>query len=443
IPPVALPDDAEYAASAAQAPILLSFARLAEFVGDGRKLTQRGKLTLADARVLVELLETGDVMDPDFGGRVFKTVSSAELLGLSQVFAWARKAGVVRVAKGRVMATKKAAQLAGDPVMAFENAITALLAIGPIASQRVKSGWMAWPEVVDVLDEAVPLLLIEPYILQEPVALASLADTATRVALDTFEFQSLADDQVERRVGFEVADLARVLTAAGVLTLHPAEDDGELLVELTPAGQRAVRQMATDLGIEAPVAGRLAAGTATELLAEADRLGLEGLAAELDAWRRRRTPTEAAAGLAEAVRSLDDFGLENIALAVLSQVGVEAAEPFVRSLTDDPAVAGLARCWLVDHGCDTPETLFDRDDVGSFVPVLAHRTVLGPSDLAAALALAGDHQAQLALLNRLWKVPSPLVAAVLDAIGATHPTKATAKAARKAALRHRSWLANR
>ena len=116
IPPVALPDDAEYAASAARAPILSTFARLVDFVGDGRKLTQQGHLTLADARTLVERLGTGDVMDPDVGDRVFKTVSSAELPGLRQIFAWARKAGIVRVARGRVMATKKAAQLVSDPV---------------------------------------------------------------------------------------------------------------------------------------------------------------------------------------------------------------------------------------------------------------------------------------------------------------------------------------
>ncbi|MEJ7766141.1 MAG: hypothetical protein WKF86_11660, partial [Acidimicrobiales bacterium] len=441
IPAVALPDDAAYAASAAKAPILKSFTRLVDFVGDGRKLTQRGQITLADARVLVELLKTGDVMDPVFGDRTFKTVSSADLPGLRQVFTWARKAGVVRVAKGRVMATKKAAQL--DPVTAFENAVKSLVAIGPLASQRDENGWLAWPEVVDVLDEAVPLLLIEPYVLQEPVPLAALADIATDAVLDAFEFRSAADDEVERRVGYDVADIARALVAAGVLTVHPTDVDGELLVELTPAGQRAVRQMATDLGIEAPVAGRLAAGTAAELLAEADHLDLDELAAELDAWRRRRTPAEAAAGLADAARILDDFGLQNIALAVLTQVGVEAAEPFVRNLTGAPSAAGLARCWLVDHGCDDPSTLFDPDELGSFAQVLAHRMVLGPDDLAAALALAGDHQAQLALLDRLWKVPNPLAAGVLDGIGATHPMKATAKAARKAALRHRSWLANR
>jgi len=270
-----MPADADVVASRSAAPILAMFASLAGFVGAGRKLTQTGNLTLADARVLVDLLGTGDVMDQRIGERTFKTKSSAELPRLRQVFAWARKAGVVRVAKGRVLATKKAAKLVRDPVAAFENAVKALVAIGPLASRRDENGWLAWPEVDDLIDEAVPLLLIEAYVLQEPVPLMSLTGTATRAVLDGFEFRTLADDEVERRVGHDVADVARALDAAGVLTLHPADVDGDLSVELTPAGQRAVRQMVTDLGIEAPVAGRLAAGTAAELLAEIELLRAE------------------------------------------------------------------------------------------------------------------------------------------------------------------------
>ena len=41
---------------------------LTRWVGAGRKLTQTGRLTLAHARELVELLDTGDVIDPQTGG---------------------------------------------------------------------------------------------------------------------------------------------------------------------------------------------------------------------------------------------------------------------------------------------------------------------------------------------------------------------------------------
>jgi hypothetical protein len=52
---------------------------LVGWVGTGRKLTQTGRVTLADARALVEVLDTGDRMDPVIGDRTFKTKSSEEL----------------------------------------------------------------------------------------------------------------------------------------------------------------------------------------------------------------------------------------------------------------------------------------------------------------------------------------------------------------------------
>ena len=49
------------------------------WLGEGRKLTQTGRIGLADARHLVELLGTGDKIDPEIHGRVYKTKSSEEL----------------------------------------------------------------------------------------------------------------------------------------------------------------------------------------------------------------------------------------------------------------------------------------------------------------------------------------------------------------------------
>jgi len=43
----------------------------------GRKLTQAGRIGLADARHLVELLGTGDTIDPEIGGRVHRVIQAA------------------------------------------------------------------------------------------------------------------------------------------------------------------------------------------------------------------------------------------------------------------------------------------------------------------------------------------------------------------------------
>lgn len=68
--------------SAKDAPILAKFRALAGHLGEGRRLTDRGNLKLADARALVDLLETGDEMDAAIGDRVFKTQSALRVVSL-------------------------------------------------------------------------------------------------------------------------------------------------------------------------------------------------------------------------------------------------------------------------------------------------------------------------------------------------------------------------
>jgi hypothetical protein len=98
--------------------------RLAEFsgwVGTGRKLTQTGRLTLADARTLVARLGAGDVIDPVIGERVFRTKSSEELTGLNLVVEWARAVGLVRRRGNSLVAVKKQAALVERPLPLWER----------------------------------------------------------------------------------------------------------------------------------------------------------------------------------------------------------------------------------------------------------------------------------------------------------------------------------
>ncbi|MGH8571107.1 MAG: hypothetical protein ACREX8_00835, partial [Gammaproteobacteria bacterium] len=76
---------ADVAAAATQAALVGQVVDFVKWVGDGRKLTQKGAVTLADARFLVDRLGTGDEIDPVIGERVFKTTSSVELLGLGLI----------------------------------------------------------------------------------------------------------------------------------------------------------------------------------------------------------------------------------------------------------------------------------------------------------------------------------------------------------------------
>ncbi len=71
------------------------------WVGTGRKLTQTGRITLADARTLVAELGTDDEIDPTIGDRVFRTTSSQELLHLSIAVVARRRSDAPRSSAGR------------------------------------------------------------------------------------------------------------------------------------------------------------------------------------------------------------------------------------------------------------------------------------------------------------------------------------------------------
>jgi hypothetical protein len=77
IAPVRLPPESERLAAVHAAPVMRQITALAEYcAAPGRTLTKKGNLQLADARHLIDSLDTGD--DPDLGG-YGKLRSSEEL----------------------------------------------------------------------------------------------------------------------------------------------------------------------------------------------------------------------------------------------------------------------------------------------------------------------------------------------------------------------------
>ena len=123
---------------AASARALTQLTALIRWAGAGRKLTQPGRLTIADARKLVGLLGTGDEIDPAIGDRVFRTRSSEDLRGLATVLAWAKAAGLVRVFHGRLVPVKKNGRLLDRPLELWATMFDAFDKIGEAICP---SGW--------------------------------------------------------------------------------------------------------------------------------------------------------------------------------------------------------------------------------------------------------------------------------------------------------------
>lgn len=117
--PVTLPAEDELRTTATAVPLIGQLAALAEWAGkDGRELTKLGRLKIADARELVATLRTGD--------RPGSPRSSADLPLLNLVFEWAKKARLVRPAKGRLYAVAKARPVLNDPLALWQRAFEAL-----------------------------------------------------------------------------------------------------------------------------------------------------------------------------------------------------------------------------------------------------------------------------------------------------------------------------
>jgi hypothetical protein len=130
------------------------------WVGPGRKLTATGRIGLADARHLVELLGTGDVIDPEIGGRVFKTKSSEDLAHLNRIVEWAKAARLVRVTGTKLVAVKKNAVLAERPLDLVLALLEAYPRLGkPLFPRNTWRQSLVGDEFTDISQELMTTLL--------------------------------------------------------------------------------------------------------------------------------------------------------------------------------------------------------------------------------------------------------------------------------------------
>jgi len=444
LPPVVLPSDEHVAQSVAAAPILSKFRDLATFVGAGRKLTQKGHLALADARVLVDLLATGDEMDQRIGDRTFRTTSSDDLPELRLIVAWAKKAGIVRVLHGKLVATKRGLGLRDDLVGQYDHVIDALLSVGPISAQRYADEWRAWPEIWAFLDDLSVVLLIAPYVAMEPVPIEMLSDDAATEVLREWRF-AVGDDTIRGSIAADVVDMFDAFVLGGLVVRDDAEPSkaGRRAyggsITMTPIGVVTTRRLLREAGYEVPIAGQFATLSALELFEQLDDEEFGVVRVEIDAWCKAREASVAIDEIVEAVTVLTDPALQNVALAVLAEIDVELAAPRVFGLLAQPTISGFATCWLFDHGLINEDELFNPATPFVFVDVLALRMLSGgPDDLLSTLEMVGNEQRQSQFVETMWRATSPARGAVLAAIDQVHSSKIVRKAARRALFKLRS-----
>ncbi|SCG43474.1 hypothetical protein [Micromonospora halophytica] len=297
LPLVAVPDDDTLRGLAAESVVVRRMRELVRWLGDGRTLTSTGRLRLADARELVALLDTGDVVDPVIGDRVFKTGSSDELYVLTVLVAWARAARVVRVVKGRLVPVKSAAKVLADPLALSRRAFTGLFELG----EAVCGGGWAESVLRWRFDEAVFAVTMALYIAPEPLELDELRELAYQAACDGLGFTPGTEEQERswRRLADNDTDrLLDQLATLGVI-------DRGVAAALTPMGVGLLAGHLRELGVTVPTIDQLLEETAEVVVATATGSPPETATALMHAWCARNTATASSELRALADRTND------------------------------------------------------------------------------------------------------------------------------------------
>lgn len=209
---------------AASAPSVARIRGLVEWVGAGRALTQTDRLRRADALELVELLDTGDVLDPRF-----PIQSSTELYRLTLLVEWAKVCGLVRVVRGRIVAVRKHAGLLERPLNLVERMLAGMPRLGDALGHSV---------VVTDGAHTVEAVFGDLVGHGGRLSLEHACDVAWSTAMARYCFPEATELQMQFQRRRSDGDVARILDAAtglGVLTVV----DGE--IALTALGSSSVR----------------------------------------------------------------------------------------------------------------------------------------------------------------------------------------------------------
>lgn len=470
--PVVLPPDSDLRRRAEASTIVAQLRGLAEWAGgEGRAVTSAGRLRMADARQLVDVLGTGDKTE---GVR-----SSADLPRLGLLVEWAKKARLVRVTKGRLYAVAKARPVLADPLQLWLRAFDACFELRQ-ALIGARSGWHVESMLFDIYDEMLEDVLNTLYSLPYPMPWPRLRDSVhlgyrARFRLDDgsdlrhrmwFEhadrdLRSLLDalvdlGAVERDHGmadpvFLEADLSNVgpelpadmpqefaelLGVAGAaadpaaaqerdrrlreeLTSGPVE-----LIRLTELGTRAVRQRLLAAGRDAPLVGELVQASAVALLGVlGEDYDPEAARAELAGWISARGERDTALRqLTGAVRTMTFRTRAQAMLDVLLAALPDGeGERLLRALRGDAVLAPLALSALAHRELLSPEDMTDAE----------HLLVLAES-LLQLVELAGGRDGAEEALRAQGPEARDAVAAALDS---AHPDRAGLEELRQLAAR--------
>ncbi|GAA2273784.1 hypothetical protein GCM10010402_32580 [Actinomadura luteofluorescens] len=416
VPPVRLAPQAEVADAARRSGLTEAVLALARWTGE-RPLGEHGALTGADAEAARQAL---GLDTPRRHGQL-------EDDGALDRLWWAAvEAKVIDAGDGRAAPGPALAGLGSSDDAALLTAWLPLFDSVVVPGHDYADGL----DAVELVQNELTGVLIHLYEQEEPAGFEALADALLGHIEEAYDLTDA--DTMYALVADALALELAVLGDWGVI-----EESGGGRV-LTPLGVWAVRELLLADGFTAPVIGELAGARASELIAGLTWYRPEAADEEIDGWLASHDPKDAAADLLDVMRT-GGPGARNLAAAVLHRVGPEAAG-VVRAAQEHPLVAPYAAMWLNAAGDPAGRELAREEYLWVFVDTVAGmlETAEPQEAVEAALIDAPPGAEMMTMVDELWRTHHPGVADVLEALGAHHPDKATAKAARTAAYKARS-----
>jgi hypothetical protein len=239
----------DLAAAAEKAELTGHIRSFMAWLGEGRKLTQTGRIGLADARHLVEVLGTGDKFDPEIGGRVFKTKSSEELPYLTRIVEWMKAARLVRVTGTRLVPVKKNAALTSRPL----DLVLALLEAYPKLGKSLfpRNTWrqsLTGDEFTIIGPELLTTLLVS----QGPCPMGDLNEVAFEAIATRYWLDRLSQQQLESLRRTIDVDVRIAMAALGVLGAVVVDQSSDT-AGLTALGRFAIHRLRGMAGPGDPV----------------------------------------------------------------------------------------------------------------------------------------------------------------------------------------------